>query len=94
MSATILVRLGEAEQAEPILAGLGEREHGEMRIAAAVLRLAQDDLQAATAALAPVLAASARVGSRLGVVNLGAAGWLLSLGRGGPGRRGCRGGRA
>ena len=74
--------------------GSAKREHGEMRIAAAVLRLAQDDLRAATAALAPVLAASARVGWRLGVVNLGAAGWLLSLGRGGPGRRGCRGGRA
>ncbi len=50
------MRLGETEQAEPILAGLGKREHGKMRIAAAVLRLAQDDLQAATAALAPVLA--------------------------------------
>ncbi len=40
-----LVRLGEVERAEQTLAGLGEhdRDHGETRIAAAVLRLAQDD---------------------------------------------------
>jgi len=52
-----LARLGETERAELALAGLGEqgREHGEVRIAAAALRLAQDDPCAATAALEPVL---------------------------------------
>jgi LuxR family maltose regulon positive regulatory protein len=56
-----LVRLGEAERAEQMLAGLSEhdRGHGETRIAAAVLRLAQDDPGAAMAALAPVLDGSA-----------------------------------
>ena len=56
-----LVRLGETERAEQALAGLGDhdRERGEMRIAAAVLRLAQDDPRAAIAALAPVLDGSA-----------------------------------
>jgi LuxR family maltose regulon positive regulatory protein len=56
-----LVRLGELEQAEQTLAGLGEqdREHGEAHIALAVLRLAQDDPHAATVALAPVLDGSA-----------------------------------
>jgi LuxR family maltose regulon positive regulatory protein len=56
-----LVRLGETESAEQALAGLDEqeRERGELRIAAAVLRLAQDDPDAATAALAPVLDGSA-----------------------------------
>ena len=44
-TAASLVRLGETELAEQALAGLGEqgREHGEVRIAAAALRLAQDD---------------------------------------------------
>jgi LuxR family transcriptional regulator, maltose regulon positive regulatory protein len=58
-----LVRLGDVERAEQALAGLGEhdRDHGEMRIAAAVLRLAQDDPRAAMAALAPVLDGSAPV---------------------------------
>jgi LuxR family transcriptional regulator, maltose regulon positive regulatory protein len=52
-----LVLLGQAEQAEQILAGLAEqdRERGEIRIATAGLRLAQDDPHAALAALAPVL---------------------------------------
>ena len=52
-----LVRLGETERAEQVLAGLGEQgcEHGEARIAAAALRLAQDDPYAAAAALEPVL---------------------------------------
>ena len=56
-----LVRLGETERAEQALAGLDEhdRDRGEMRIATAVLRLAQDDPHAATAALAPVLDGSA-----------------------------------
>jgi LuxR family maltose regulon positive regulatory protein len=58
-----LVRLGEVERAEQALAGLGQRDrdHGEMRIAAAVLRLAQGQPQAATAAVAPVLDGSAPV---------------------------------
>ena len=61
-----LVRLGETERAEQVLAGLGERDRdrGEMRIAAAALRLAQDDPHAATAALAPVLDRSAGAGWR------------------------------
>jgi LuxR family transcriptional regulator, maltose regulon positive regulatory protein len=56
-----LVRLGETERAEQSLAGLGEqdREHGEIRIAAAILRLAQHEPHAATATLAPVLDGSA-----------------------------------
>ena len=59
-----LVRLGETERAEQALADLGEheRDRGEMRIAAAALRLAQDDPRAATAALAPVLDGSAPAG--------------------------------
>ncbi|MBO0815905.1 MAG: LuxR family transcriptional regulator, partial [Actinobacteria bacterium] len=58
-----LVRLGDIQGAEQALADLGERdrERGEMRIAAAVLRLAQDDPRAATAAAAPVLDGSAPV---------------------------------
>jgi LuxR family maltose regulon positive regulatory protein len=58
-----LVRLGEVERAEQALAGLGQRDrdHGEMRIAAAVLRLAQGEPQAAMAAVAPVLDGSAPV---------------------------------
>jgi LuxR family maltose regulon positive regulatory protein len=58
-----MVRLGETGQAERAIAGLGgqEREHGQMRIATAVLRLAQGRPHAATAALAPVLDGSAPV---------------------------------
>jgi LuxR family transcriptional regulator, maltose regulon positive regulatory protein len=58
-----LVRLGDVERAEQALDRLGDydRDRGEMRIAAAVLRLAQDDPRAATAALAPVLDGSAPV---------------------------------
>src|SRR5260370_240670 len=58
-----LVRLGETERAEQALADLGEqgRDSGEIRIATAALRLAQDDPHAASAALAPVLDASAPV---------------------------------
>jgi len=58
-----LVRLGDTERAEQALAGLGEpdRDRGEMRSATAVLRLAQHDPHAATAALAPVLDGSAPV---------------------------------
>jgi LuxR family maltose regulon positive regulatory protein len=52
-----LVRLGQTEQAERELAEIDERarETGEIRTVLAVLRLAEDDPEAATAALAPVL---------------------------------------
>ncbi|HET6259337.1 MAG TPA: LuxR C-terminal-related transcriptional regulator, partial [Pseudonocardia sp.] len=52
-----LVRLDDIDGAEQALAQLGseDHEHGEMRIATAVLRLAQDDPHAAVAALAPVV---------------------------------------
>jgi LuxR family maltose regulon positive regulatory protein len=52
-----LVRLGDTDGAERALAELGgqDRDHGETRIATAVLRLAQDDPHAAVAALAPIL---------------------------------------
>src|SRR5260370_16213914 len=58
-----LVRLGETERAEQALADLGEqgRDSGEIRIATAALRLAQDDPHAASAALGPVLDGSAPV---------------------------------
>jgi LuxR family transcriptional regulator, maltose regulon positive regulatory protein len=58
-----LVRLGETERAGQVLTGLGERDRdrGEIRIATAGLRLAQDDPSAAAAALAPVLDSSAPV---------------------------------
>jgi len=51
-----LIRLGQAERAEQFLAGLGDqdREHSEIRVAAAALRLAQGDPRAALAALPPV----------------------------------------
>jgi LuxR family maltose regulon positive regulatory protein len=52
-----LVRLGETERAGQELAELGDqdRERGEIRIAEAVLRLTEDDPQAAAATLAPVI---------------------------------------
>ena len=51
-----LIRLGQAERAGQFLAGLGEqdRDRGEVRVAAAALRLAQGDPQGALAALVPV----------------------------------------
>ena len=60
-----LVRLGETEQAEQTLAGLGEqdRDRREIRTAVAALRLAQDDPRAATTALAPALDGSTPVTS-------------------------------
>jgi LuxR family maltose regulon positive regulatory protein len=66
-----LVRLGDTERAEQVLAGLGERDRdrGEIRIAAAVLRLARDDPHAAIAALAPALDGSAPVGWRSWLVE-------------------------
>ena len=56
-----MVRLGQAGPAGQFLAGLSDtdRERGEIRIAEAALRLAQDDPGAATAAIAPVLDGSA-----------------------------------
>ena len=53
-----LVRLDETEQAEELLASLvdDDRQPGEIRVAAAELRLAQGDPSGALAALAPVLA--------------------------------------
>jgi LuxR family maltose regulon positive regulatory protein len=50
-----LVRLGQTERAAQILAGLGgqDRERGEIRIAAATLRLAQRNPRAALTELAP-----------------------------------------
>jgi LuxR family transcriptional regulator, maltose regulon positive regulatory protein len=66
-----LVRLGETERAEQILDGLSEddRDRGEIGVAAAMLRLAQDDPHAATVALAPVLDESAPVGWRSWLVE-------------------------
>ncbi len=57
----ILVRLGDTERAEQILADLGDhdRERGEIRTASAALRLAQHDPRAVIAALTPVLDGSA-----------------------------------
>jgi LuxR family transcriptional regulator, maltose regulon positive regulatory protein len=56
-----LARKGETRRVEQALADMDgpERERGEIRIAEASLRLAQDDPRAATAALAPVLDGSA-----------------------------------
>ena len=58
-----MVRLGETERAERALAELDEqeRERGQIRIATAVLRLAQDHPRAAINALGPVLDGSAPV---------------------------------
>jgi LuxR family transcriptional regulator, maltose regulon positive regulatory protein len=58
-----MVRLGETERAERVIAELGEqeRERGQIRIATAVLRLAQDDPHAAINVLRPVLDGSAPV---------------------------------
>jgi LuxR family maltose regulon positive regulatory protein len=66
-----LVRLGETEDAEQVLAGLGERDRdrAEMRIAVTALLLARGDPQAATVALAPVLDGSVGVGWRSWLVE-------------------------
>jgi LuxR family transcriptional regulator, maltose regulon positive regulatory protein len=65
------VRLGDHDRAEQALAVLSarDRERREMRIAAAALRLAQNDPAAATAALAPVLDGSALGGWRSWLVE-------------------------
>jgi LuxR family transcriptional regulator, maltose regulon positive regulatory protein len=66
-----LVRLGRTGQAGQFLDGLSDtdREHGEIRIAEAKLRLATGDPRAATAALAPVLDGSAPVAWQNGLVQ-------------------------
>jgi LuxR family maltose regulon positive regulatory protein len=53
----VMVRLGDTDGAEGALASLDERgrDHAEVRIATAALRLAQGNPQAATEMLAPVL---------------------------------------
>jgi LuxR family maltose regulon positive regulatory protein len=57
-----LVRMGEAGHAEQILAGLDDqdRARGEMRVATAVLRLAQQDPGGALAAIGPLVEGSLR----------------------------------
>jgi len=52
-----LVRLGQIQRAEQAIAAMEEpeRDTGEMRNALAVLRIAQDDPESATVALAPVI---------------------------------------
>jgi LuxR family transcriptional regulator, maltose regulon positive regulatory protein len=66
-----LVRLGEMGRAEQALAALGgqDRDRGEIRIATAVLRLAQDDPQAAAAVLAPVLTGTAPIPVRTWLIE-------------------------
>jgi len=56
-----LARIGETRRVEQALADMDrpERERGEIRVAEASLRLAQDDPKAATAVLAPVIDGSA-----------------------------------
>jgi LuxR family maltose regulon positive regulatory protein len=66
-----LVRLGGTGRAEQVLAGLGDqaRDRGEIRVAVAVLRLAQGNPHAATTALIPVLDGSAPLVWRSWLVN-------------------------
>jgi LuxR family maltose regulon positive regulatory protein len=66
-----LVRLGQTGQAGQFLDGLSDadREHGEIGIATAALRLATGDPRAATAALAPVLDGSAPVAWQNGLAQ-------------------------
>jgi LuxR family maltose regulon positive regulatory protein len=58
-----LVRLGELGRAEQDIAEIGEQgqNSGDLRMAVAALRIAQDDPHAATVALAPVLSGAASV---------------------------------
>jgi len=77
----ILVRMGETERVDHILAGMdrAERESGEMRIAVAGLRLARGDPEAAAAALAPVVEGAVPLaGAHLWVVH---AFWLDAIAR-------------
>jgi LuxR family transcriptional regulator, maltose regulon positive regulatory protein len=87
-----LVRVGQTQRAEQALAEMDgpERDSGQMRNAIAVLRLAQDDPKAATAALAPVIDGSVPlVNASLWLVQA----WLLeaiardALGDAGAARR-------
>jgi LuxR family maltose regulon positive regulatory protein len=66
-----LVRARDTGLAEKILVGLGEqqRERGEIRITAAMVRMAKGDPHAATAALAPVLDGSTRLGWRAWLIQ-------------------------
>jgi LuxR family transcriptional regulator, maltose regulon positive regulatory protein len=66
-----LVRLGQTGHAGQFLDGLSDadREHGEIRIATAALRLATGDPRAATAALAPALDGSAPVAWQNGLAE-------------------------
>jgi LuxR family transcriptional regulator, maltose regulon positive regulatory protein len=66
-----LVRVGATDQAEQALAYLDEeeRESGEMRVAMAALRLAQDDPLAATLAVRPVIDGSVPVILRVSVTE-------------------------
>src|SRR5260370_41925680 len=61
MQVHALVGFGELEEAEQVLGGLDvqDRDRGETRIVASVLRLAQSDPRTAAAVLAPVLDGSA-----------------------------------
>lgn len=62
LSVQAMVRLGDLESAGRLLAGLGkeDRAEAEVRMSAAILRLAQDDPRGALAELAPVLDRPAR----------------------------------
>jgi LuxR family maltose regulon positive regulatory protein len=67
-----LAKMGETQRVERALAEMdgADRDSGEIRVAAAALRLAQDDPQAAIAALAPVVAgAAALTNAHLWVVH-------------------------
>jgi LuxR family maltose regulon positive regulatory protein len=74
------IRAGETELAERALSELGarEREHGGIRVTAAILRLTAGDPRGALAELAPVTGGSERVGWRTWLVEaflLRAAAW-------------------
>jgi LuxR family transcriptional regulator, maltose regulon positive regulatory protein len=76
-----LVRMGETQRVEQILADMDgkDRESGYVRIAVAVLRLAQDDPDAAIAALGPVIDGSVPLtNAQLWVVQ---ASWLDAVAR-------------
>ncbi len=66
-----LVRLGEIDRAEQVIADISEssRDRAEMRIATGLLRLAQDDPKGATVVVAPVLSGSARAGWRAWLIE-------------------------
>jgi LuxR family transcriptional regulator, maltose regulon positive regulatory protein len=82
-----LIRLGETARAEQDLAGLSEqdRERGEIRMALAALRLAQDDPQAAIAVLASVLDGSSLLVRRTWLVTAFVLEAMARDALGGPG---------